>query len=145
MLELNDDLIRTTAFLLTLTQLDEPLPDEVQSKLNKIAEDIQNSSDNISIGLLLDDIAEECSQLTNTYFDELGILNPGDLFRNKGLGFGPKPLPQERTKELLNSVMVNSLVFEIVKDTDSVSASKSPHLLTRIKQLQEFILGNSHE
>lgn len=124
-----NSIITLTAFLSALTQLDEPLPDDIQTQLKDISKALITNPDNIGN---LDAIAQSYPLLDKVYQTELAKLeNIGE--RTKGLP--PLPLPTEPTRELTNAA-INTF-----SDKNSVSAAKKavePNLLQR---LQDFIHG----
>ncbi|MBL1203581.1 MAG: hypothetical protein FWK04_32060 [Nostoc sp. GBBB01] len=119
-----NDIITLTAFLSALTQLDEPLPNNIQVQLNEISKALIDNPDNIGN---LDAIAESYPFLDKIYQTELAKLeNIGE--RNKGLP--PLPLPTEPTRELTNAA-INTF-----SNHNSVSAAKQvvkPNLLQRLR------------
>ncbi|OKH30504.1 hypothetical protein FACHB389_23620 [Nostoc calcicola FACHB-389] len=121
-----NSIIALTAFLSALTQLDEPLPDNIQTQLNEISKALIDNPDNIGN---LDAIAESYPFLDKIYQTELAKLeNIGE--RTKGLP--PLPLPTEPTKELTNAA-INTF-----SNQNSVSAAKEivqPNLLGRLREL----------
>ncbi|MDZ8240227.1 MAG: hypothetical protein RMZ69_24285 [Nostoc sp. ChiQUE01a] len=124
-----NNIITLTAFLSALTQLDEPLPENIQTQLNEISKALTIDPDCIGN---LDAIAESYPPLDKVYQIELAkIEKTGE--RTKGLP--PLPLPTEPTRELTNAA-INTF-----SNNNSVSAAKKavePNLLQR---LQDFIHG----
>ncbi|MEH2113284.1 hypothetical protein [Nostoc sp.] len=126
-----NNIITLTAFLTALTQLDEPLPDNIQTQLNDISKAPIADPDNIG---KLDAIAESYPPLNKVYQTELArIEKTGE--RTKGLP--PLPLPTEPTAELTNAA------FNAFSNNNSVSAAKiavEPNLLQRVR---DFIHGRT--
>ncbi|MGJ5633096.1 hypothetical protein [Nostoc sp. CALU 1950] len=124
-----NNIITLTAFLTALTQLDEPLPENIQTQLNDISKTLKDNPDNIGN---LDAIAESYPPLDKVYQIELiRIEKTGE--RTKGLR--PLPLPTEPTAELTNAA------FNAFSNNNSVAAAKiavQPNLLQRVR---DFING----
>ncbi|MEH2110337.1 hypothetical protein [Nostoc sp.] len=126
-----NNIITLTAFLTALTQLDEPLPDNIQTQLNDISKALIADPDNIG---KIDAIAESYPPLNKVYQTELArIEKTGE--RTKGLP--PLPLPTEPTAELTNAA------FNAFSNNNSVSAAKiavKPNLLQKVR---DFIHGRT--
>ncbi|MGF1935119.1 MAG: hypothetical protein RM347_012050 [Nostoc sp. ChiQUE02] len=128
-----NNIITLTAFLTALTQLDEPLPDNIQTQLNDISKALIANPDNIGN---LDAIAESYPPLDKVYQIELTrIEKTGE--RTKGLP--PLPLPTEPTAELTNAA------FNAFSNNNSVAAAKiavKPNLLQRVRDFINGRIGN---
>lgn len=120
-----NDIITLTAFLTALNQLDEPLPANIQAKLNEIGKAL--AADPTNLGNL-DTIAESYEPLDTVYKEERATLyEVGE--RNKALP--PLPIPSEPSKELTNTAI------DTFSSDDSVSTAKQaakPSILKRIWQ-----------
>ncbi|QLE40934.1 hypothetical protein FD723_11030 [Nostoc sp. C052] len=126
-----NNIITLTAFLTALIQLDEPLPENIQTHLNDISKGLKDNPDNIGN---LDAIAESYPPLNKVYQTELArIEKTGE--RTKGLP--PLPLPTEPTAELTNAA------FNAFSNNNSVAAAKiavKPNLLQKVR---DFIHGRT--
>ncbi|MCP2731678.1 hypothetical protein [Limnofasciculus baicalensis] len=119
----SNDILHLTAFLNALPQLDKPLPPNIQTRLNQIAETLKTDPTTINIDI----IAEDYPPLDETYQTEVTKLKQNAGERNKGLP--PLPLPQETNTEIINSA-INTF-----SALDSVAAAKTqPNLLQKIWQ-----------
>ena len=98
-----NDIITLTAFLTALNQLDEPLPANIQAKLNEIGKAL--AADPTNLGNL-DGVAESYQPLDTVYQEELATLDSEVGERNKALR--PLPIPSEATKELTNTAIDTS-------------------------------------
>ncbi|MDZ8188166.1 MAG: hypothetical protein RMX96_25345 [Nostoc sp. ChiSLP02] len=124
-----NNIITLTAFLSALTQLDEPLPKDIQTQLNDIGKVLRDNPDNIGN---LDAIAESYPPLDKLYQRELTkIEKTGE--RTKGLP--PLPLPTEPTRELTNAA-INTF-----SEKNSVSAAKEAVNPNLLQKLTDFIHG----
>lgn len=125
-----NDIITLTAFLAALAQLDESLPENIQTGLNEIGKALAANPTDIGN---LDAIAESYPPLDSVYQKELAALQKEVGERNKGLP--PLPLPNEPTKELTNTAI------DTFSANDSVDAAKQPtkQIWQRIWQ---FITGS---
>ncbi|MEH1968610.1 hypothetical protein [Nostoc sp.] len=128
-----NNIITLTAFLTALTQLDEPLPDNIQTQLNDISKALIANPDNIGN---LDAIAESYPPLDKVYQIELTRIEK-TAERTKGLP--PLPLPTEPTAELTNAA------FNAFSNNNSVAAAKiavKPNLLQRVRDFINGRIGN---
>lgn len=94
------EIISLTAFVTALEQLDESLPENIQTELNEIGKALAANPNKIGN---LGKIAESYPPLDSVYQKELAALYKEFRERNKGLP--PLPLPNERTKELINTAI----------------------------------------
>ncbi|NEO99285.1 MAG: hypothetical protein F6K58_11495 [Symploca sp. SIO2E9] len=132
------DIITLRAFLAALSQLDEPLPPDIQTRLNEIAQALTMDPSNL---VNLDVIAQSYQPLDTVYQQELTALKTEARERNKGSK--PPPLSNKPTKELTNAAI------DTFNASDSVAAAKAKqNILTRIWQnilqrIQQFFSGNT--
>ncbi|MBW4624435.1 MAG: hypothetical protein KME49_02680 [Brasilonema octagenarum HA4186-MV1] len=115
------------AFLAALTHLNEPLPADIQAKLNEIGKALAVDPTNLGN---LDVIAESYQPLDEAYQKELKILDSKVGERNKHKS--RRPLPKELNKELSNVVIVGTETFS---SNDSVSTAKQAVNPTILKQI----------
>jgi hypothetical protein len=126
-----NDIITLTAFLSALNQLDEPLPANIQTKLNKIGQAL--AADPTNLGNL-DGIAESYKPLDTVYQKELATLESKVGERNKAQA--PLPIPSERSKELGNAAI------DTFSSDDSVSTAKQVAKPSILKQIWQSITGS---
>src|SRR5690242_15755867 len=92
------DQITLQAFLNALSQLEKPLPKEIQQRLNEIGKTLKNQSPNLDN---LDNIAESYKPLDELYQKELTSLKQESRVKSKGLP--PEELPKQPTPEIVNT------------------------------------------
>lgn len=126
-----NDIITLTAFLAALAQLDESLPENLQTQLNEIGKALAANSKEIGN---LDAIAESYPPLDSVYQKELAALQKEVGERNKGLP--PLPLSNEPTKELTNTAIDTFSV------NDSVNAAKQPAQQNFRQRIWQLIAGS---
>jgi hypothetical protein len=119
-----------TACLNALAQLDNPLPPDVQSKFNDLAETMKANPDTIGN---LDIIVEDYPPLNELYQAEQRRLDQNAGIRNKGLP--PLPLSNEPTQELTNSAI------DTFNASDSVTKAKTKNQPNLLKRLWQGIRG----
>ncbi|QMS88264.1 hypothetical protein HUN01_11910 [Nostoc edaphicum CCNP1411] len=125
-----NNIITLTVFLTALKQLDEPLPENIQTQLNDISKGLITDPDSIGN---LDTIAESYPPLDKIYQIEFARIEENSSECNRG--GSPLPLPTEQTAELTNAV------FNVFSNNNSVAAAKiavKPNLLQRV---WDFING----
>jgi cob(I)alamin adenosyltransferase len=126
-----NDIITLTAFLTALNQLDDPLPANIQAKLNEIGKAL--AADPTNLGNL-DAIAESYEPLDTVYQEELAALESEVGERNKNEP--PLPLPNLPSKELANAA-INTFSSD-----DSVSTAKQAAKPSILKQIWQSITGS---
>ncbi|MBG1269279.1 hypothetical protein [Nostoc sp. WHI] len=129
-----NNIITLTAFLTALTQLDEPLPNNIQTQLNDISKALIIDQNNIGN---LDAIAASYLPLDKVYQTELATIDKNVGERTKGLK--PLPLPTEPTRELTNAAI------NVFSNNNSVSAAKKavePNFLERVRDYINGRIGN---
>ncbi|MUG92358.1 hypothetical protein F7734_07780 [Scytonema sp. UIC 10036] len=125
-----NDIITLTAFLTALNQLDEPLPANIQGKLNEIGKAL--AADPTNLGNL-DAIAESYEPLDKAYQEELAVLESEVGERNKALPL--LPLPSEPSKELTNTAI------DTFSSNNSVSTAQQAANPTILKRIWQSITG----
>lgn len=122
-----NDLITLKAFLTALTQMNEPLPRDIQTQLNQIGKILEVEPTNISN---LDSLARSYQPLKQVYQKERITLMEAAGERSKGLP--PLPLDNKPTKEITN------MAIDTFSANDSVAAvqklTQPKNLLKRIWQ-----------
>jgi len=126
-----NDIITLTAFLSALNQLDEPLPANIQAKLNEIGKAL--AADPTNVGNL-DAIAESYEPLDTVYQEELAALESEVGERNKAES--PLPLPIVPSRELANTAI------ETFSSDDSVSTAKQAAKPSILKRIWQSITGS---
>ncbi len=126
-----NDIITLTAFLSALNQLDEPLPANIQAKLNEIGKAL--AADPTNLGNL-DAIAESYEPLDTVYQEELAALESEVGERNKAES--PLPLPIVPSRELANTAI------ETFSSDDSVSTAKQAAKPSILKRIWQSITGS---
>ncbi|CAD5984803.1 hypothetical protein [Planktothrix agardhii] len=126
-----NDIITLIAFLTALSQLDEPLPANIQAELNEIGKAL--AADPTNLGNL-DVIAESYEPLDTVYQEELATLESQVGERNKALP--PLPLPSEPSKELTNTAI------DTFSSDDSVSTAKQAAKPSILKRIWQSITGS---
>ncbi|WP_353930559.1 hypothetical protein WJM97_20165 [Okeanomitos corallinicola TIOX110] len=124
-----NQIIQLTAFLTALTKLNEPLPENIQIKLNDIGKTMATDVNNFNVDI----IAESYPILDKIYQAELTAIDSIISQRNKGLE--PEPLPTDPTQELTNAAM-NSF-----NDSNSVDAAKKVVNSSLLERVRKFIIG----
>jgi hypothetical protein len=110
------DKVTLKAFLTALRQIDSPLPPDIQTQLNEVAEQLKTSTNAID---KLRAIVQLDPQLKSAYLEARKPLQQDANERNKGKTDPMPPLPEESGTELINRSIA---VFQA---TDSVAAAKS--------------------
>ena len=127
-----NDIITLTAFLTALNQLDEPLPANIQAKLNEIGKAL--AADPTNLGNL-DVLAESYEPLDTVYHEELATFDSDKVGeRNKALP--PLPIPSEPTEELTNTAI------DTFTSDDSVSTAKQAAKPSSLKRIWQSITGS---
>jgi len=126
-----NDIITLTAFLSALNQLDEPLPANIQAKLNEIGKAL--AADPTNLGNL-DAIAESYEPLDTVYQEELATLESEVGERNKAPA--PLPIPSQPSKELTNTAI------DTFSSDDSVSTAKQVAKPSILKRIWQSITGS---
>ncbi|MCJ8281367.1 MAG: hypothetical protein MJK14_16220 [Rivularia sp. ALOHA_DT_140] len=98
-----------------LSQLDKPLPAEIQNQLNQFGESLTVDSTNIG---QLDTIAKSYEPLNGVYQIELNSLVTIGAEKNKGIENLPPIESNQDTPEILNSAR------DVFNDKNSVVAAK---------------------
>lgn len=109
------DEITLKAFVTALNQLDEPLPPNVQTHLNEVGKQIENSPNAIAY---LEAITPQHPSLNDAYKKARMPLQANASERNKGKTDPMPPLPDESSNELTNRAIA------IFQAKDSVEAAK---------------------
>lgn len=114
------------AFVFSLDQLEESLPEDVQTKINQV---------NISIDVdQLDDIAMSYQPLANIYQQVLGLLHNQAEYRSKGVDDIPQNQPEARNAEVDNvSVEVERKLVEFEEKVDNKQLTKIAVTMTMAK------------
>lgn len=123
------DTITLTAFLVALTQLDSPLPDEVQTQLNNL--DTDNLASNIG---KLNAIAETYPELDEHYQNAREILQQAVGDRNKG------PIPNVNHLKERELTEIQNLVREVTKSPEPINAANQATQKSNfLKQLRDSL------
>ena len=109
------DVIILQTFLNALSQLDKPLPIEIQNQLNQFGESLTVDSTNIG---QLDTIAKSYKPLNKFYQTELNSLETIGAEKNMGIENLPPIESNQNTPEILNSAR------DVFNDKNSVAAAK---------------------
>lgn len=120
----DNDIINIFAFLTALSQLDTPLPSDIQFQLNNISKALELNPSNLRG---LDLIAESYPDLDQIYQQEVLKIRALIGVRNKGLP--PNPLSNKPTDELTNAA-VN--VFNSVESVTTAKEVVNPSFLSKI-------------
>ncbi|QSJ15064.1 hypothetical protein JYQ62_24815 [Nostoc sp. UHCC 0702] len=116
------DEITLQAFLKALSQLEKPLPREIQQRLNEIGKTLKTHSTNLDN---LDNIAESYKPLDELYQKELTAFNQVSRVKSKGLS--PEELPKQPTPEIVNTAT------DVFSADDSVAeAKKTENIIKRL-------------
>ncbi len=123
------DTITLTAFLAALTQLDSPLPNEVQTQLKKLG------TDNITLNIgKLNAIAESYPELDEHYQNAREILQQAVGERSKGPIPNVNHLKEREVTEILN------IAVEVAKSSEPINAANQATLKSSfLKQLRESL------
>ncbi len=123
------DTITLTAFLAALTQLDSPLPNEVQTQLKKL------STDNITLNIgKLNAIAESYPELDEHYQNAREILQQAVGERSKGPIPNVNHLKEREVTEILN------IAVEVAKSSEPINTANQATLKSSfLKQLRESL------
>ena len=110
------------AFLKALSQLEKPLPREIQQQLNEIGKTLKTHSTNLDN---LDNIAENYKPLDELYQKELTSFY--QVFRDISKSILPEELPKQPTPEIVNTAT------DVFSADDSVAeAKKTENIIKRI-------------
>ncbi|KOP27643.1 hypothetical protein AMR41_03905 [Hapalosiphon sp. MRB220] len=125
------DIITLQAFLNALSQLNQPLPADVQKQLNQFGASLTANSTNIDEQL--ETIAENYQPLNDAYKQAYRSLIVVGAERSKGINnLPPEEEPNQHTPEILNTAR------DVFNDSNSVEAAKKS---TKSKNIFER-LGN---
>lgn len=119
------------AFLTALTQLDKPLPANIQAQVNEIGKTLAIDPTQL---VNLDIIAEEYEPLDIIYQKERTDLNDAAAQRTKG--YPPEPLPTQPNAEITN------LARDTFSESDTVKAIQTPEKTSILKRIRQLIIGN---
>ena len=129
----DNDIIHVFAFLTALSQLDTPLPSDIQSQLNNIGKALELNPSNIRG---LDLIAEDYPDLDQIYQQE--VLKIHGLIGVRSKSLPPEPLSNKPTNELTNAAV------NVFNSYDSVDTAKKVATSNFITKILAFITGNAN-
>ena len=129
----DNDIIHVFAFLTALSQLDTPLPSDIQSQLNNIGKALELNPSNIRG---LDLIAEDYPDLDQIYQQE--VLKIHGLIGVRSKSLPPEPLSNKPTNELTNAAV------NVFNSYDSVDTAKKVTTSNFITKVLAFITGNAN-
>ena len=127
-----NDLIILQAFQIALSQLEEPLPNHIQTQLNEIGENLKANPNNIGN---LDTIAENYPPLDAVYQEALTALRQEAGERSKGPK--PPPLSNKPTSEITNTAI------DTFTAIDSVAAAKEKTKSNFWKRIKKSLKGDN--
>jgi hypothetical protein len=128
-----NDIITLKAFLAALSQMEQPLPADIQTQLNEIGKTLATNLTNLDN---LDALAKSYHPLKSIYIQERIALREDAAERSKGLP--PCPLIHKPTEELIN------LAIDTFSADDSVAAiQKDTPAKNPLKRIWQSIRGSN--
>lgn len=133
-----NDIITLKAFLAALTQMEQPLPADIQTQLNEIGKILATNPTSLEN---LDTLAKSYNPLKSVYLQERIALREAAGERSKGLP--PPPLSNKPTPEITNMAIDSFSADDSVAAAKKATQPQNPEPKNPLKRIWQSITGGN--